>query len=641
MKRLIRPLAAVCLLAGISPALLAAPFSGFYVFGDSLSDSGQFPDIDLSSFPGDLGDQGGPPGATLRFTNRVGPTYQGGQGEIFAPVATMILSDRLGLGPLTGSTRLKSDLTPDLPNGNNYAVGGNTTAQIFDSITGSGEGSVVELPDGTNLRVRDAFLPDLAKRGLALDASALYYVNGGGNDFLDGIIVNVPSAQASADRLADSVRALQVAGARYIVVPLLGSFSQTPLVTSFNQHLLAQLAGIDAEIIPLNAPLLGREVLENPAAFGLDGSQNLTGTCFRRCDNINPTWGINSATPDPSKLLFDDRVHPTAAMQQISGDYAYSLLSAPQELTLLPEMAMGNLQAHQDQLRNQWRADWSAWQAVEQWRGFVLSGGQRQDYAHQDNAQSGDGNGYSLNLGGSYRLDSAWRLGSALGFYEQKLEVGSAHSDYKANSYLATAFAQYEQDRWWADASVSVGSLDYDKLQRSFTLGQVKRTEMGDTSGNLWGASARIGYDIAQGDSDWHLSPFLSADYAQVNVDGYAEDGGRSTALTYADQQRDSRRLGVGIQGRYQLSSATAVFAEYSHEREYEDDTSTLRSQLNSLPGISFELQGYTPGDSLDSGTVGVSHLLSKDLSLRGGYSYSKAQEQTLQGLSLSLALDW
>ncbi|MFZ3183297.1 MAG: autotransporter domain-containing protein [Pseudomonas sp.] len=646
MKRLLTPLAAACLLLAVAPSLTAAPYSGLYVFGDSLSDAGQFPD------------PANPSTQTQRFTNRIGPLFTDASGEVYGQTSPMLLGELLGLGPQTPSTSSVFEAN-GWADGNNWAVGGYRTDQVLDSITQAG-GSVA----GT--RTRPGFLVDLANRGLSLDRNALYYVNGGGNDFLqldinpfDLPAIATQQAQTAAGRLVDSVEALQAAGARYIMVSLLPNVGGTPnaaalgvffpalpgtvsgLVGDFNAELVSQLRGVDANIIPLNLPLLVTEVTASAGAYGFDASQDLSGTCFNGCSNVNPTWGINSATPDPSKLMFNDSVHPTMAVQQIAADYAYSLLSAPQELTLLPEMALGNLQAHQDQLRNQWQADWEAWQSVEQWRGFVATGGQRQDYAHQDNAQSGDGNGYSLNLGTSYRLDNAWRLGAALGFYEQKLEVGSANSDYKLNSYLATAFAQYQENRWWADMALSVGSLDYDNLDRSFDLGRVQRTEKGDTDGNLWGASGRVGYDIAQGDSVWHLSPFLSADYVRVDVDGYSEESSRSTALSFDDQQRDSRRLGAGIQGRYQLTPLTAVFAEYSHQREYEDDTSTLRSELNSVSGVSFELQGYAPGDSLDSGTVGVSHLLSKDLSLRGGYSYSKAQDQTLQGLSLSLALDW
>lgn len=632
MKRLLSPLAVACCMATVAPSLSAAPYSGLYVFGDSLSDAGQFPDSVNSTTQ------------TRRFTNRIGPLFTDASGEVYGKTSPMLIGELLGLGAQSPSTSSVFE-SNGWADGNNWAVGGYRTDQILDSITEAGDSIA-----GT--RTRDGFLVDLANRGLSLDANALYYVNGGGNDFLQGQVLSTAQAQAAAGRLVDSVEALQAAGARYIMVSLLPNVGNTPalgggnsfiggLAGDLNTELVSQLRGIDANIIPLNLPLLVTEVLATPGAYGFDATQNLTGTCFNGCANVNTTWGINSATPDPSKLMFNDSVHPTTAVQQIAADYAYSLLSAAQELSLLPEMALGNLRAHQGQLRSQWQADWSAWQAVDQWRGFVTAGGQQQDFDSQDNSSSADGDGYSLNLGGSYRLDDAWRVGVALGLYGQDLEAGAANSDYNLNSYLATAFAQYQDNRWWADLALSAGSLDYDNLERSIQLGQVTRTEQGDTDGNLWGASGRVGYDIAQSGSEWHLSPFLSADYVEVDVDGYAEDGSRSTALTFDDQQRDSRRLGAGIQGRYQLSPVTALFAEYSHEREYEDDIREVRSELNSLPGIGFELRGYTPGDSLDSASVGVSHQLTRDLSLRGGYSYSQSDEQSQQGVSVSLALDW
>lgn len=632
MKRLLTPLAVACCMAAMPPSLSAAPYSGLYVFGDSLSDAGQFPD------------SANPSTQTQRFTNRVGPLFTDASGEVYGKTSPMLLGELLGLGAQSPSTSSVFQ-SNGLADGNNWAVGGYRTDQILDSITQAG-GSVA------GSRTRDGFLVDLANRGLRLDSNALYYVNGGGNDFLQGRVLNTVQAQAAAGRLVDSVEALQTAGARYIMVSLLPDVGNTPalgggnsffsgLASDLNTELVSQLRGIDANIIPLDLPLLVTEVLAMPGAFGFDATQNLTGTCFNGCASINATWGINSATPDPSKLMFNDGVHPTIAVQQIAADYANSLLSASQELSLLPEMALGNLRAHQGQLRSQWQADWYAWQPVGQWRAFVAGSGQQQDFDSQDNSSSADGDGYSLNLGGSYRLDDAWRVGLALGLYGQDLEAGTANSDYDLNSYMATAFAQYQENRWWANLALTAGSLDYDNLERSFRLGQVERTEKGDTDGNLWGASARVGYDIAQPGSEWHLSPFLSADYVEIDVDGYAEDGSRSTALNFADQQRDSRRLGAGIQGRYQLSPQTAVFAEYSHEREYEDDTSKLRSELNSLPGIDFELQGYTPGDKLDSASVGVSHQLTQELSLRGDYSYSQSDEQSQQGLSVSLALDW
>jgi hypothetical protein len=113
-------------------------------------------------------------------------------------------------------------------------------------------------------------------------------------------------------------------------------------------------------------------VFADPGRFGLATDQNLTATCFSGSScTENARYGINSATPDPTKLIYNDGVHPTEAGQKLISDYAYSLLAAPWELTLLPEMAHATLRAHQDELRNQWQADWENWQAVGQWRAIV------------------------------------------------------------------------------------------------------------------------------------------------------------------------------------------------------------------------------------------------------------------------------
>jgi len=89
IRMALKPLVAACLLASLSTAPQAAPspYSTLVVFGDSLSDAGQFPD------------PAGPAGSTSRFTNRVGPTYQNGSGEIFGPTAPMLLGNQLGIAP--------------------------------------------------------------------------------------------------------------------------------------------------------------------------------------------------------------------------------------------------------------------------------------------------------------------------------------------------------------------------------------------------------------------------------------------------------------------------------------------------------------------------------------------------------------
>lgn len=625
---------AACLLAAACSTAIAgpSPYSTMIVFGDSLADAGQFPD------------SAGAPGASQRYTNR------NADGS-FAPVSPMILGGYLGIAPgdLNASTS-PVNAALGIPDGNNWATGGYRTDQIFQSITGE---SLVVIPPGnpgagTVLRQKPGYLAG----GRLADPNALYYLTGGGNDFLQGLITSPVGAATSATQLAASAQALQQAGARYIMVWLLPDLGLTPALNGtplqgpssqlsafFNQTLVASLARIDAEIIPLNIPLLFQEALASPVQFGLASDQNLINTCYSGNGCVqNPVYGANGTTPDPTKLLFNDSVHPTIAGQRMIADYGYSILSAPWELTLLPEMAHGTLRAHQDELRNQWQADW---QPVGQWQAIVAAGGQNLDFDSQRSSASADGRGYNLTIGGSYRLDEAWRVGIAGGVYRQKLEAGAQDSDYRLDSYLATAFAQFHQGRWWADAALTGGRLDYDDLERTFALGPNNRSEKGDTDGDLLAVSARLGFELAAPGSDWQLSPFVSADYARVEVDGYSEKGARSTALTFDDQKRDSRRLGVGLQGKYRVAPATLLFGEVAHEHEFEDDRQDLTLHLNSLPANDFTLTGYTPQSNLNRVSVGLSQSLAPGLALRGGYNWRKSDELTQQGVNLALSLEF
>ncbi|MEE4677851.1 esterase EstP [Pseudomonas alliivorans] len=633
---------AACLLSLACSSAVAAPYSTMVVFGDSLADAGQFPDTD------------GPAGSTLRFTNRVGPTYQDGSGEVYNLNSSTLIGRMLNVpaGDLAASTS-PVNAALGLPDGNNWAVGGYRTDQVLDSITTRSD-AVTPITNGsqTVLRSRPGYLPT---NGLRADPNALYYLTGGGNDFLQGRVLSSGDAEDAADRLADSAQVLQQAGARHIMVWLLPDIGQTPALSGtvlesltsrlsarFNEQLVSRLSQINAQIIPLNVPLLISETLAQPARFGFDPNEDLVGTCFSgdNCDE-SATFGRSGTTPDPTKLFFNDRVHPTEAGQRLLADYAYSLLSAPWEITLLPEMANSTLRAHQDELHAQWLTDFGNWQAVGQWQGILSAGGQKLDIDAQDTSADADGKGYNLTIGTSYRFAENWRTGVVAGAYRQNLEAGPRDSDYKLNSYIATAFLQYQANHWWGDLAASGGKLDYESAERKFALGVSEGQEKGDTDGELWAVSARVGFDVAGTASRWHLSPFISADYAHIDVDGYSEEGARSTALTFSDQTRKSKRAGVGLQGKFQVTPSTQIWGEVAREREFETDQQEVTLSLNSVSSIDFTLDGYTPQRNLNRATLGVSQKLTQDLTLRANYNWRKNDDVTQQGANVALSLNF
>lgn len=626
MHSALKPLTAAVLL-GCASAVVAAdsgPFTQFVVFGDSLSDAGSFPDV-LS-----------PTLDSLRFTNRVGPTY--GPGEAYGEVGTQRLAALLGLQSQPATPVLRPN-----PDGTNYAVGGYRTDEILASIT-----SASSPPGGAP---RAGFLVENPR----VDSQALYYLNGGGNDIFQLGTRFVTMAQAASNLVA-GVGALQAAGARYIIVSDLPDVGTTPLgaigmgatfnllTDQFNAALASQLQAQGGNYVLVNNRLLLSEVRNDLASFGFDPAVAQSEVCFEAPSGSttpacreDPTYGINGATPDPSRLMFNDGVHPTTAVHQISADYLYSILSAPWEVSLLPEMGRSALKAHLQQLDNELAAQRGNWQNIGGWRAFVQGGYQRPEY---DGYGGGEGHSPSLSLGLTYRLNQSWLAGVSLGLAENSLELGRADSDYEMRSYLASVFARYEQHRLFADVSLSVGYLDYHDLKRNFALGITERTEKGDTEGLLWGASAKAGFNLMQPGDRLQLGPFVGASYQKVEVDGYSEEGARSTALTYHDQELDSLRLSLGLFGDYALSERTRAFGEVAREVEREDeDRQDLRMSLNSVPGNSFELPGAVPTGDQTRFSLGLSHRLSSGLALRANYQY-RGNDNRDHGVGVSLAWD-
>lgn len=640
MSPRIKSLAAAIAFASLPFTAQAMPYSQLVIFGDSLSDSGQFPDTTSTFDPGSFTFSG-----SNRFTNREGPTYLDGSNEPFVAVSTQRLATLLGLQALPSTPGLQGDL----PAGTNYAVGGYRTDQVLNSITT--ESQTIIPPGypggGTLLASRPGYLLEFG----AADPNALYYVNGGGNDVLQETITDQASASLAASNLVAGVAALQRAGARVIIVSDLPDVGMTPegvdsgrraslsnAAALFNQELDRQLAELGGNVVRLNFRGLLREVQGSLGAFGFDPSVVQTDFCFSGCGTQeHPVWGAAGSSPNPDRLLFNDGVHPTGAVQQISADYIHSIIAAPWEVTLLPEMALSSLIGHQQQLQGQLQ---DQWQASGQWRGFVAGNGMRREFDRRAAVAGGDSDGLGLTLGSSYRLNEQWRLGVALGLQAQQLETDS-DSEYDLRSYLLSGFAQYQQARLWANASATLGYLDYNDLKRQFALGIAERSEQGDSDGQLYALSGRIGYQLLEPTSSWQLSPFLSADVARIEVDGYREQGNRSTALNFADQTRDSRRLGLGLQLSHQLTPQTQLFVEIAREREFEDDPQQLRMGLNSVAFNQFKLQGYTAQDDQTLGSLGVSHRLGNELALSASYHFRGSEDDRQHGLNLALSWDW
>ena len=267
------------------------PFSRIFVFGDSLSDTGNLFQLSGGYPP--------PPYFQGRFSN----------GQLWVEQ----LADALGVS-----------IAP----GDNYAVGGATTGSFNSN-------------DGVNGRVypglRDEIASFTATRSSAEAEGALFVVWAGANDFFVALATGQPPAELIRNGVGNTVQAVQQlwqAGARHIMVANVPDLGLTPyalgmnvgapvtqLSAAYNQELNSALDSLAAAGIPtirVDAFATLRAMVTHPATFGFN-------------DVTDPLLGSGGTAPG---YLFWDAVHPTteghAVFAEAAADSLISYFSPSQ-----------------------------------------------------------------------------------------------------------------------------------------------------------------------------------------------------------------------------------------------------------------------------------------------------------------------
>lgn len=630
----------VGLLLSCSWQAQSADFSHLIVFGDSLSDAGQFPDGTDRSDPNFLSGK--------RFTNRTGADFSGP----YAEVATQRLARQLGLGDLFPSTSPVRQAV-GLEDGTDYATGGYTTAQILRSIRELG-GSVVAAPDGTILRQRDGYLVSSPKA----DPDALYYLNGGGNDFFNGVITGVNSAQESASRLVLGAKALADAGAETLVVSDLPDVSQTPaaagspalaaakpLVQVFNAALGQGLATLNPrlQILRLDTNRLFDEVKADPARFGFatpdmfSAGEQLGNVCFDGRDGSCQTstdFGVTQATADPDQLLFYDGVHPTARAQQVLADQAYSFFTASDELSLLTYFNQQILSHDQGALYDELEM------------GRSLSTGDWQLFARGAKQTVNTGDGYAnaraegdddhLMIGALYQYSDTVTLTAALSRQNADLDLKNSGSDYDIDGQTLHLGGQYRWSIFALEGQLNYGQQDVDSARR-LTLGVSRRTETGSTDAESLGAALRIKMNLVSDQGD-RLMPYAGVKYLKSRVDGFKEDQLTSTSLDYEDFDNEAWLGEVGL--GFRQSGQHGVIADIAWlkplQREATDVSFSQQSYGGQADTLTFA--GYKMEDESVRGQLGYFVNLSSGVRLNAAYHYWFADDDQ-SSVSVSAAL--
>lgn len=293
--------------AGTATPAAAGPFTAFFVFGDSLSDTGNIRAASGGTVPG--------------------PDYFGGRFSN-GPIWADRVANRLGLSA-----------APSLLGGTNFAYG---AARTGGAAAPGTPPSIL-----TQVQTFKAANP-------SADPNALYAVWGGGNDIRDALFdpgkANAIIGNAVAN-IGAAISDLALAGARTFVVPNYGDIGATPeaqaagpvavaaarmLTEAFNAGLdalldqLVQALALDirqVDIFGLQDRLFG-EFANDPTSSPL---VNITEACYSG-DPLTP----GRACANPDGFAWWDTIHPTAATHaQIARAVNAQVVPEPATLLLI------------------------------------------------------------------------------------------------------------------------------------------------------------------------------------------------------------------------------------------------------------------------------------------------------------------
>ncbi|MEW5248858.1 autotransporter outer membrane beta-barrel domain-containing protein [Microbulbifer discodermiae] len=648
-------------------------YRGFVVFGDSLSDSGNAGVFTSADPDGVI-----PRQPAISFTAQrfglpmlipscfgLGPAFGGA-----IPCAP---------APGTPEQQVAQIVNSVLTNGSNWAVGGNRSADVLLALVGPqrfrelfpnttvadhNELSII-LPDSSRCgpdgicdpaagespylspaetaQVVAAFGNPVALQALvddpnnnitltgvpfatgqgflpqnAIAGDQLYYLNGGGNDIISGVLagtISPASMERAAGFLAGAAAELRAAGARFVVVSNVPGVGSTPLMNDlgpaavsaasigtqlYNASLRRQI-NLVGNVLILDSEGIAALALERPGLFGF-ADINQAATCYAAgaCANPDPVYSEGGSAPNANQLYFNDGVHPTLAAQRVLGDYYFSVLNAPVGLGMLPDLGYQNLRAHQSNIDHHLVA-----QRFREPATTVFFGGawQRTDLgqgpAPNDNDNAWDGLiGFSVASGDHFE----WALALSYGTTDYK----PRHLSLEADNLNLSWIARWNNQRFFIDGGLTYSDIDYDEVDRRIRLGDTFSTRIqGDTDGDASALFVRAGFDSVPA-LPCQIGPFVAVSLSQVDVDAFSEDTNRDltvigsngetldpVGLRVRHQSRDYYRYRAGFFYNAPKDLDWRWFGEVWLEAADGDNTDTVGIGLKSIRGNSAFLAGY------------------------------------------------
>lgn len=612
----------------------AQAYSQLYVFGDSLSDTGNIGRWTFDSSSHQLYDEilAKNIGTTLTPSSQGGLNYAEG-GGVAVPGLDSEYTTQDQVKSYLSSTGGKAD-----PNGLYiHWIGGNDLAaaalslnpisaveiatnsatqaasQVNDLLK-AGAGTVV-VPTVPNIGLTPVLMEGIIQVGLlpvqqqALEAAYQYLnaQNTPDNDARTEAIHNALKASTTAGLDSELVQDLLSKGliAAYDALKSVAG----DLTDTYNTTEDIALAKTGGNIARVDINGLFNEVIADPNLYGFAntaGTACPVGTSASECTSNLPGFDSSKA------FLFADHFHPTPQAHALIAEYMQSVINGPLEVTALNQGSLAlarNTQGLLDSRYQQLRSQDNDTGTFGMFGGYA---GQSADSKINPSLGEGDLTSNSLNIGMDYQMTDRWMMGLMISGSDDKQDP-TDHYSYRTRGWMATAFSGVKiAENGWINGDVHYGSLNYDDINRSIKLGPTTRTERGDTDGKQIGGRLTAGWDFP-------VLPVLktgpvaqySWDYS--SIDGYSEKGNNSTSMRFGDQTSHSQIGALGWRLNAELGIVNP-YAQVTYDRQFSDNTYTATGAIKSTRTHFSRTTGEQDKDWVDM-TAGLNVQLTHSLS--------------------------
>ena len=410
---------------------------------------------------------------------------------------------------------------------------------------------------------------------------------------------------------------------------------QRNLVNSWNKDLQNTLKDQEGNVIYADIYGLWQEVQNDPFSYGF--TNTLVGQCTLGKESTNCDKGDSYYHGDDGEVyMYTDWHHPSPQMNQIIAEYLLSIFNAPGYISSLARTEELNENVRHNFVNNHLKFARFDQREVGEANTFAdILGGLDKDSRSLNPRNLST---YGIGLGTTYRAAPGLDLGAALAF-----TFGDKHPSnqlkYRHNSQSLSLFAQYKDESGlWGNIEGHVSREQMDDIRRSMQFLHKVRTEQGSTKGTVSGGSVTLGYDIPmpslseQYCLEWYAAPYISYTYNKYKVDGYTEEGNRSTSMQFKDQSRKSKLASVGVQLSSQSPNLdTNMDIAYVKDIDSEDFATEgrlkhfARGWHRSSRGIGKERKGWL------SITPSVEYRVKKNVVLYGNINYNYGNSKTTQ----------